>query len=541
MDSFSFTRFRARPQWIQASDEVVSKRLSLVSAIILGGGQPAGPDASQVQPLVSDLREFLTLHSSSTQSKSCAPVTSGSAALTLALADGSFGNSQRDQSQQTTKTRSGVKRFREVADGGSHDSDYGAAGISFCMRSISERMRLMLNSALRMTMSKTKAAGISYAEAVAAVGKYLDCFLGANCCDFVLEVPPVGNSTTKTLRLLITSLSAAGFLLPLRAVPPSSHTAIVTDADAVEKDLVVISAFLKICVFSPQLSSRARAIAEGTSTISRSEVALSVLSTDQLALRVLGSSVAASVAELNGAMSVGGSATHSTASGAMAAMSSNASSGAEGYVLSESNFRLYCYSSGPDSMVCRVLSHFAEAESHIRAAPSGGGGDGCLAYFSLYRLSRKPFLRALRSGISAEQVIKFLTLWAHPVMRGKSASKNGAEGAGSSVVPQAVVDQLTTWQYEHKRISFARGGEEVVMLSFTSPDVVNTIRGLVRKWASTTGHGERDGSEAILFVKAGVNGSGGDGVSCIVLPMLVYLHAVRPYLDTVIEPHAEDE
>lgn len=73
------------------------------------------------------------------------------------------------------------------------------------------------------------------------------------------------------------------------------------------------------------------------------------------------------------------------------------------------------------------------------------------------RITREKSKEAFRIGMKAAQIIDFLTLHAHPVMRqnkmkaapGKSVSSSSLT---SSVLPENVIDQLVLWESEMTRM-----------------------------------------------------------------------------------------
>ncbi|KAI9149676.1 RNA polymerase II transcription factor B 52 kDa subunit [Blastocladiella emersonii ATCC 22665] len=103
----------------------------------------------------------------------------------------------------------------------------------------------------------------------------------------------------------------------------------------------------------------------------------------------------------------------------------------DGFILLETNFRLYAYTAS--SLQISILELFVNISAKF---PN----------FVLGVITRDSILRAVAKGITAEQIIAFLTNNAHPLMR-----KN------SPVLPVTVVDQLRLWEMETKRLHSARG------------------------------------------------------------------------------------
>lgn len=139
-------------------------------------------------------------------------------------------------------------------------------------------------------------------------------------------------------------------------------------------------------------------------------------------------------------------------------------------IITETNFRLYAYTRNEDLL--RILDQFAVREERV---------DDILV---CYRLTRGSFVSALRKGITAAQILKFLSLRAHPSMlRRYGEDAHGAVGGGGAsmtgtgaggvlsptsslstsalAIPQSVCDQLFMWESECKRVVFTK---DVVML-----------------------------------------------------------------------------
>ncbi len=110
------------------------------------------------------------------------------------------------------------------------------------------------------------------------------------------------------------------------------------------------------------------------------------------------------------------------------------SAASEGTIIIETNFRLYLY--GKEDLLLEVVLQFASLDVVVSDA------------LTCCRITRASFMDAAQRGIRADQVIEFLELKAHPVMRKDAA----ASGLGS-VVPQSVCDQLRMWEAERNRVS----------------------------------------------------------------------------------------
>lgn len=113
------------------------------------------------------------------------------------------------------------------------------------------------------------------------------------------------------------------------------------------------------------------------------------------------------------------------------AFSTIASSGANGFVILETNYRLYAYTSSP--LQIAVLDLFTDLTSRFPNLCTG-------------QLSRTSIRKALENGITADQVILFLTSHAHPQMR-----------KTMPLLPPTVVDQIRLWELEKNRLKATTG------------------------------------------------------------------------------------
>lgn len=109
----------------------------------------------------------------------------------------------------------------------------------------------------------------------------------------------------------------------------------------------------------------------------------------------------------------------------------------DGYILVETNFRVYAYTNSP--LQIQLLSLFVELDTRIPNLVSG-------------TLCRDSVRAALVNGITADQIISYLAMHAHPEMK-----KN------PWLVPPNIVDQVRLWEKEKERV---RGTEAVLFESF---------------------------------------------------------------------------
>jgi len=120
-------------------------------------------------------------------------------------------------------------------------------------------------------------------------------------------------------------------------------------------------------------------------------------------------------------------------SAAMGGMHSTASSSgdASGYIIMETNYRLYAYTTS--ALQIAILELFARLETRYPNMVAG-------------KVTRRSVRRAVGMGITADQIIAFLSAHAHPQMR-----------RHNPVMPATVVDQIRLWQLEGERMDTTRG------------------------------------------------------------------------------------
>lgn len=102
-----------------------------------------------------------------------------------------------------------------------------------------------------------------------------------------------------------------------------------------------------------------------------------------------------------------------------------------GFIVIETNYRLYAYTSSP--LQIAVLSLFTKFSTRYPNMVSG-------------RISRDSIRRAISHGITADQIISYLSTHAHPQMRKKP-----------NILPPTVVDQIRLWQIENERMQATPG------------------------------------------------------------------------------------
>eukprot|EP01113_Clastostelium_recurvatum_P007916 TRINITY_DN13706_c0_g1_i1.p1 TRINITY_DN13706_c0_g1~~TRINITY_DN13706_c0_g1_i1.p1 ORF type:complete len:483 (-),score=103.52 TRINITY_DN13706_c0_g1_i1:46-1494(-) len=117
---------------------------------------------------------------------------------------------------------------------------------------------------------------------------------------------------------------------------------------------------------------------------------------------------------------------------------------AEGYIIVESNYRVYAYTSSP--LKIALLSMFVALQYRLPNLAVG-------------IITRESVREALVSGISAEQIITFLSTNAHSQIRkaiAESVGKTFVPGGIHTLVPEVVVDQIRLWESERSRVKDTR-------------------------------------------------------------------------------------
>ncbi|EER42767.1 TFIIH basal transcription factor complex p52 subunit [Histoplasma capsulatum H143] len=114
-----------------------------------------------------------------------------------------------------------------------------------------------------------------------------------------------------------------------------------------------------------------------------------------------------------------------------------------GFIIIETNYRLYAYTSSP--LQISLIALFTSLKYRFPNLITG-------------KLTRQSVRRAVEMGITADQIISYLTTHAHPQMRKYHATKSGANPVGvPTVLPPTVVDQIRLWQLERDRIKATPG------------------------------------------------------------------------------------
>ncbi|KAI9833139.1 MAG: hypothetical protein M1819_003761 [Sarea resinae] len=113
------------------------------------------------------------------------------------------------------------------------------------------------------------------------------------------------------------------------------------------------------------------------------------------------------------------------------ANTTNANTNARGFIVVETNYRIYAYTSSP--LQIAVLALFTRLSTRYPNMVAG-------------RITRESIRRAISTGITSAQIISYLSTHAHPQM-----------ARNTPVLPPTVVDQIRLWQIEGERMK-ATGG-----------------------------------------------------------------------------------
>ena len=114
-----------------------------------------------------------------------------------------------------------------------------------------------------------------------------------------------------------------------------------------------------------------------------------------------------------------------------------AASGSKGFIIIETNYRLYAYTSSP--LQIAVLSLFTKLSTRYPNMVSG-------------RITRDSIRQAISHGITSDQIISYLSTHAHPQLLKASTAQGGGP-----VLPPTVVDQIRLWQIENERMKATPG------------------------------------------------------------------------------------
>jgi len=123
--------------------------------------------------------------------------------------------------------------------------------------------------------------------------------------------------------------------------------------------------------------------------------------------------------------------THAARTGDEAPRETRGNPDQQGFIIIETNYRLYAYTD--NALQIAVLNLFVAFKSRFPNLITGA-------------LTRESVSRALNNGITADQIISYLSTHAHPQMR-----KN------SPVISSTVQDQIRIWENERNRVTVDEG------------------------------------------------------------------------------------
>jgi transcription initiation factor TFIIH subunit 4 len=142
----------------------------------------------------------------------------------------------------------------------------------------------------------------------------------------------------------------------------------------------------------------------------------------------------------------------STISATNATVGSSLSSSApgQGFVILETNYRLYAYTDSP--LQIALLGQFARLRSRHANLVTG-------------KITKGSVQRAIQRGITAKQIIAYLTAHAHAQMRKRAQLEQALEKARSpdpdkvfvTVIPHTVITQIENWENERERMKATNG------------------------------------------------------------------------------------
>lgn len=121
-------------------------------------------------------------------------------------------------------------------------------------------------------------------------------------------------------------------------------------------------------------------------------------------------------------------------------------SGGEGFIVIETNYRIYAYTRSP--LQIAILQLFTKLSVRFPNMVHG-------------KVTRESIRRAVNMGITSDQIISYLQTHAHPQMRKENIN----------VLPATVVDQIRLWQIEGERMQTTTG---FLMKDFASSNEYET-------------------------------------------------------------------
>lgn len=138
------------------------------------------------------------------------------------------------------------------------------------------------------------------------------------------------------------------------------------------------------------------------------------------------------------------SALGNTTSSSLTGPANELGSSGSGFIIIETNYRLYAYTSSP--LQISLISLFTNLKYRFPNLVTG-------------KITRQSVRRAIEMGITAEQIIAYLASHAHPQLRKHNAghSTSNTTGLAPSILPPTVTDQIRLWQLERDRLRATAG------------------------------------------------------------------------------------
>ncbi|OGE48668.1 hypothetical protein PENARI_c026G00776 [Penicillium arizonense] len=130
--------------------------------------------------------------------------------------------------------------------------------------------------------------------------------------------------------------------------------------------------------------------------------------------------------------------------GSLTGPASQSSGSGSGFIIIETNYRLYAYTSSP--LQISLISLFTNLKYRFPNLVTG-------------KITRQSVRRAIEMGITADQIISYLLSHAHPQLRKHNAGHgtSNVKGVQASVLPPTVTDQIRLWQLERDRLRATAG------------------------------------------------------------------------------------
>jgi transcription initiation factor TFIIH subunit 4 len=138
-----------------------------------------------------------------------------------------------------------------------------------------------------------------------------------------------------------------------------------------------------------------------------------------------------------------------SATNATLGSSLSASTPGQGFVIIETNYRVYAYTDSP--LQIALLGQFVRLRSRHANLVTG-------------KMTKGSIQRAIFRGITADQIISYLTSHAHPQMRKRAQqeqaqlrARNIDQGKTVPIIPATILDQIHLWEIERERMTATNG------------------------------------------------------------------------------------